>query len=242
MEPHPFDELPSLLFGELSFVDAARIDRHVARCASCREDLAAMAFASATLQDVARRQQEDGRRASDVIPDEAGQHTRPNAPEKSGTVVPLDHGRSRRGVRRWTGWVAGAAAAVVVGAVAFVAGQGTLPGQGGQETVVALSPLETGVSAAGEARMRVDGAVRTMTVSTPELRGDKSEFYEVWLLDPDQGRMVSLGVLPPGGVGDFTVSEEIASQYPTIDVSAEPADGDPTHSGQSVVRGRLEGV
>ncbi len=61
-------------------------------------------------------------------------------------------------------------------------------------------------------------------------------FYELWLLDLDQGRLVSLG--PVGPDGTFTVPTAVADgSWPTIDVSVEPADGDPAHSGDSVLRG-----
>lgn len=63
-------------------------------------------------------------------------------------------------------------------------------------------------------------------------------FYEVWLLDPGSGRLVALGVLDDDGRGRLTVPEGVAvGDYPAVDVSAEPDDGDPAHSGASVLRG-----
>ena len=49
--------------------------------------------------------------------------------------------------------------------------------------------------------------------------------------------MVSLGTLADGS-GSFTVPEGIdTTQYRTVDISDEPPDGNPAHSGISLVRG-----
>lgn len=65
-------------------------------------------------------------------------------------------------------------------------------------------------------------------------------YLEVWLLEPGSTRMVSLGALREGVPAAFTVPDGIlVSDYPTVDVSAEPLDDDPTHSGVSVARGEL---
>ncbi len=62
--------------------------------------------------------------------------------------------------------------------------------------------------------------------------------YEVWLFG-DGGRMVALGALQ-AGQGRFSVPAGIDTrEYRTIDISDEPADGNPAHSGVSVVRGTL---
>ena len=65
-------------------------------------------------------------------------------------------------------------------------------------------------------------------------------FKEVWLLAPDAQRMVSLGVMA-GDEAEFVLPGNLdVAQFPVVDVSDEPVDGDPTHSGDSVVRGTLE--
>lgn len=76
--------------------------------------------------------------------------------------------------------------------------------------------------------------LRVVSSDLPGIAGS----YEVWLLGAD-GRMVSLGVLTQGA-GTFTVPAGIStSQYGTVDVSDEPADGNPAHSKVSVLRGKL---
>lgn len=65
---------------------------------------------------------------------------------------------------------------------------------------------------------------------------------EVWLINVDGKRMVSLGLLAPGETGDFPVPERLLGQgYRIVDISDEPDDGDPLHSGQSLARGTIEG-
>nr|WP_275889305.1 anti-sigma factor [Nakamurella flavida] len=65
-----------------------------------------------------------------------------------------------------------------------------------------------------------------------------SDSYEVWLIGQDK-KMVSLGALHDGA-GTFTIPAGIDyTQFPVVDISAEPPDGVPTHSGDSLVRGTL---
>ena len=64
-------------------------------------------------------------------------------------------------------------------------------------------------------------------------------FYEVWLLDLDHGRLLSLGPVRPDGTYTLPVGTDVG-EYPTVDVSVEPDDGDPGHSGTSVLRGPVQ--
>ena len=52
--------------------------------------------------------------------------------------------------------------------------------------------------------------------------------------------MVPLGVLRPGEQTLELPSGLDLGEFPIVDVSVEPLDGDPTHSGVSVARGVLE--
>ena len=85
--------------------------------------------------------------------------------------------------------------------------------------------------------MTVDGE-RVLVLDVSGLsQGDG--VYEVWLLDSDAKRLVSLGLLD-GSTGRFVLPPEVdVSDFPVVDVSIEPVDGDPAHSGDSVVRGIL---
>ena len=62
--------------------------------------------------------------------------------------------------------------------------------------------------------------------------------YELWLLDSARGQM-SLGTFAPDPDGEATVAipmPVVPAAYTYLDVSREPRDGDPAHSGQSILR------
>ena len=62
---------------------------------------------------------------------------------------------------------------------------------------------------------------------------------EVWLIKADASGLVSIGLLD-GATGRFSIPDGLdLAQYPLVDVSAEPDNGDPAHSGDSIVRGEL---
>jgi Anti-sigma-K factor rskA len=64
-------------------------------------------------------------------------------------------------------------------------------------------------------------------------------FREVWLITADASALVSLGVLE-GREQTFAVPTGVdLHDYVLVDVSQEPEDGDPNHSGDSIVRGEL---
>lgn len=66
-----------------------------------------------------------------------------------------------------------------------------------------------------------------------------SGYLEVWLLDPDVTQLISLGPVRPDGRYEIPDGLNL-SELPVVDVSVEPIDGVPTHSGQSVLRGALD--
>ena len=60
----------------------------------------------------------------------------------------------------------------------------------------------------------------------------------MWLLDPSTGSLVDLGPLGADGTADLALPAGMEpGRWPVIDISAEPDDGDPSHSGDSVLRG-----
>lgn len=155
------------------------------------------------------------------------------------TVLPL-----RR--RRTSAWIASAAAAgVVVGGLGgvWVANRGD---DGPAPAVIAQANLEAlpGWDAVGTAEIEEDAdGRRVLVLSVDETggAGDTDGLREVWLLREDVSGLVSLGLLD-GAEGRFLVPAGIdLAEYPVVDVSREPADGDPAHSGDSIVRGVLAG-
>jgi anti-sigma-K factor RskA len=152
-----------------------------------------------------------------------------NEPAAEADVVPI---AGRR--RSWWLAVAAAAAVVAVGVTAALA----LGGDGDDTRVVSAVELERlGPSGSGRAELVDHDGSLQLRVDTSEL--DAGDGYlELWLIDPSVSRLVSLGPLRPDGVYDVPTGVDPA-EFPIVDVSVEPIDGDPTHSGQSVLRGQL---
>jgi anti-sigma factor RsiW len=135
--------------------------------------------------------------------------------------------RSRR-----AGWLLGAAAVLV--ALALVVGGLTI-GRDREQTVALGAPVAGGASA--EARMRGAGDDQVMTMTATGLpRPPAGAWYEVWLVG-DPGEEFPVGVLAPDGEGIWSLPAEVAARYRVIDVTLERADGDPSRSGRSVLRG-----
>lgn len=86
-------------------------------------------------------------------------------------------------------------------------------------------------------RAAVDGEVVLLDAELPALAD--GAFYEVWLLDAEVETLVSLGALRSGGILELPDDADL-SRTPLLDVSVEQPDGDPSHSGRSVLRGELE--
>jgi hypothetical protein len=63
-------------------------------------------------------------------------------------------------------------------------------------------------------------------------------FLEVWVIDAEVTKLVSLGPSRPDGTYDLPPGLD-PEDFPVVDVSVEPLDGDPAHSGDSVLRGEL---
>jgi hypothetical protein len=108
-------------------------------------------------------------------------------------------------------------------------------------TVVAATPLTALDSDAerGEASAVQTDDSFTIRVSASEL-GDEPGVHEVWLINVDGERMISIGLLASGDEGEFAVPMDLIDEgYRIVDISVEPDDGDPTHSGVSIARGEL---
>ena len=81
-----------------------------------------------------------------------------------------------------------------------------------------------------------DASLRLTVQDLPDTGG----YHEVWLIDLETGQMVSLGVVPGDGPASFAVPPGLdLSRYDVVDISDEPLNGDPTHSGVSLLRGTL---
>lgn len=158
---------------------------------------------------------------------------------------------ARRGL--WIlGVAAGTAAGIVIGAwtAASILGPAgppvTAPGTStptpsGPPAVLlaeaSLQPLASHSSSGDAVVERLADGSRQLVVRLPDeaLPG----FREVWVGSSDLSRMVSLGVLGDRS-GAFVLPSGLdLAQYPVVDVSREPYDGDPAHSADSIARGVL---
>ena len=170
--------------------------------------------------------------------------------EVSGTanaaVVDLD---SRR--RRFAPVLAAAAAALVL----VVAGAVIFANRSGNSTsVVATAELsydetfdELGVTAVAGAELveNDDGSaeIRIVEASLPSPTDERADL-ELWLIEPDAdgsvSDLVSLGLLDPAEPGVYKVPDGYDPRtFFVVDISVEPRDGQPAHSGRSILRGAL---
>ncbi len=243
--PHPdVDDLALAALGE-SLDDTARA--HIADCAECAAQIESFrgTIDLAGLSDYGRDAPAPGEHVWHAISDElgfAGGTATPDPPPAPPTPLSYRPTEASPGTR-WRRWVAPLAAAVVgiaVGAGAVILVQNrqdaVTPDATAPLTPVPDGPLPSSEGQLGTAELVTARSGQQVRVEATGLPAATSTAYEVWLFG-DDGRMVSLGTLAEG-TGSFTVPTGIDTQeYRTVDISDEPADGDPAHSGISVVRG-----
>ncbi len=164
--------------------------------------------------------------------------------EPTPAPTPIGAGRSRRRERPATGWLAAAAVAGIVvgsGVTALVTGRDEGPAPSPTVATVAaaqLDTLDTGRDLGTAQVVRSPSAV-SLSISTHDLTPEGG-YLEVWLINEDGKRMVSVGVLPGGGTRVFPISQALIDRgYTIVDISREAYDDDPAHSGVSLVRGTL---
>ncbi len=170
-------------------------------------------------------------------------------PERLADVVPIES------KRRFTPAVfVGAVAAAVVIVAGIVTGY-----LGGDDGAAVVANAELAYDAANfdelgaEAEARVslvedDGTFRIeideADLPTPS---DEPADLELWLIEPDaEGNvadLVSLGLVDPSDPASFEVPADYDPDvYFVVDISVEPRDGVPTHSGRSILRGPLQQI
>lgn len=165
------------------------------------------------------------------------------APAPGVPPVPAAEGRHRvprrgRGRRNVVFALIAAVAVVAVVAGTWVARELTRP----QVSIIAAAVLDgfpAHPGAEGEAVLEeADGHTRIVVNIDADLADDG--YREVWLLASDGSGLVSLGMLD-GRSGTFAIPAGVDLEvFSLVDVSQEETDGDPAHSGDSIVRGELE--
>jgi anti-sigma-K factor RskA len=214
-----FEELlGSYLLGELTVEEEHELERHLEECPKCRHEL-----------DRARQTHNRLR------------HLAANEPpaELKGQLLAQLRGETPGLSRAWWFWVSAAAALLVVAAL----GVGLLrvitgdPSSGVPLTATAEAP-----EAGGEVRVEEVGEnfqVELEVWDMPKLEED--EYYEMWYYAEDGGR-ISCGTFRAGPEGRTTVNltaPASAEDYPEIEITREPDDGDPSASGEEVLEGKL---
>jgi hypothetical protein len=131
----------------------------------------------------------------------------------------------------------GAAAAVLIAATTAAIVREDEPAPTAEE--VALDGLPDFADAAGSATVIVDGDARSVGVDLSGVEVPPGSHLELWLLDESVEQLVPLGRLSGAAPHDIPADVDLAVT-PIVDVSIEPDDGDPAHSGVSVVRGQIE--
>jgi hypothetical protein len=246
------DQLALLALGEPVTTDED--ERHLASCERCRAELAEMRrtvrIARSTIGEDSlevpseavwgRIQDELGMSPSSVEHgadlETVGDELPPAGTDAHEAVGRTPPRRAGRGIRRL--WTPAAAIAIVaaVGLGGWGLAQRLAPVSIAQASLSAFPdhPDATGTADVEEAR---DGS-RTL-VLTLEAGAPPDTYREVWLIRNDAAALISLGVLT-GDSGSFPIPAGVdLAEYSLVDVSVEPIDGDPQHSGDSIVRGEL---
>jgi hypothetical protein len=177
-------------------------------------------------------------------PPPAGLWSRIEAEVSEAEVGAAEVGDARRPARpaRWRpGPLLSVAAVVLVALLGAAIVAALVDGDDDVTAQVRLSPADLPAGrpdATGSARVLEEGGERRLAVEVSGLPRPDG-FYEVWLLGPGLDTFQAVGTTD--GSGEFLVPRNLdLDQYPIVDVSIEPLDGDPAHSGRSVLRGRFE--
>jgi anti-sigma-K factor RskA len=160
-------------------------------------------------------------------PTAGGGHPTVSEPTPLAEVVPLR--------RRLLPFGAVAAAVALVAGLAFVLSSGD-DGDGVIATA-RLDPLQGSGTAVAE--LREAGSGLQLELQLTDVGDPEDRYLEVWLLRSDVSGLVSLGPVTSGGVYELPPGLD-PGEFPVVDVSFEPLDGDPTHSGDSVLRGAFD--
>jgi hypothetical protein len=156
------------------------------------------------------------------------------APEASADVVEL----AARSPRTYV-WLVGVAAVLLL----LVLGGWLLTAEADDDVIgrTDLQALDETGAVVGDARLIDDDGELRLQIDTEPIEPGEDGYLEVWVIDPDITELVSLGPVRPDGSYDLPPGID-PEQFPIVDISREPLNGDPTHSGDSVVQGQLQFV
>ncbi|MCB0872729.1 MAG: anti-sigma factor [Thermoleophilia bacterium] len=215
-------------------------DAHLAACERCAASLAELRRAAGFLRapDLPGPWDRPSDEVWDRVRDTIGATPEePHAEVESATAdVTVLGDRRRRLVT-----VAAAAACALVG---LAVGRWIVPS--GSEVPAPTVAATTSLASLDGSRTLGAAELLESTGATPEIMVSTGRFahgsgyVEVWLINTDGTRMVSLGVLGDDDRGTFPVPQTLLDRgYRIVDISRERFDDDPAHSGDSVMRGTL---
>ena len=210
------------VLGELSAEEERELERHLAGCSECQDELARARQIHVLLRELA-----------------AGGPP----PELKARVLGRARGempaRSRGG---WRLWVPAAAALLLAAILGMWLLQPIIRDSSGE---VALTATALAPGASGDLRGEKIGQNLQIELEVQELpRLSKDEYYEMWYAREDGGR-ISCGTFrtQPEGKTTVTLTAPVSAvSYPIIEVTREPDDGDPGSSGEKVLVGDLRSL
>jgi Anti-sigma-K factor rskA len=231
--PHPSPDQLALAALPAEPVEPEVAD-HLHTCRTCRAKVASLRHTV----DIARDGTTDP--ATDPGPPPRVWHTIiAELDDELGAPPPMPRARWRRLLVPAAATAASLAAGLILGLAASSPAPVTL-------AQIPLTPLAPGDPAtSGTANVVEYGSVRRVVIEVTEpARGTAGEYLEAWLMDTDGRQLYSLGTLTPEPDdtrfhGTFRLPPDLQlTTFDTVDVSAERFDGNPTHSGASLLRGR----
>lgn len=230
---------------DAALVADPEVDDHARSCAVCRRELDELRALVATASDTsALPVAPPPQQVWDAVAAELADDV-PASTFDPGPPAAVEHGppgrRADAGSRRRL-WSVAAAAAVLLAVGAGTLGWvvGSRQDGGAELASTRLLALDTQAVHGSASVREVDGR-RVLEVTTDGVAQPDEGFLEVWLLDETASRLVPLGVLDASR-GSFALPAGLdLAEFPVVDVSDEPLDGDPAHSGDSLVRGTLGG-
>jgi anti-sigma-K factor RskA len=232
MGAEPREEISSYLLGELDAQATGAFEARLAEDAELREEVERLRPLVAELEALPGETWEPAEPPPLALPGEAAAPDAPAAPTRESwwrralTLRPLP--------------AAGLAAVLLAVGI----GIGALLNSSASSTEatqaqLTLSRFDDGPAAANGQVLVADSGDRA-TVDVSGLRPTGADdFYELWLLD-ENGEMIAVGAFQVGedGRADVQLPLPVApSRYQYFDVSLQRDNGDPSHSGISVLRG-----
>lgn len=104
------------------------------------------------------------------------------------------------------------------------------------ETSLTDDGLEVSTPATAQAFYACDDGVCSIEIDLTAVPEAQDGVLELWASNADITELHSLGTITQSGT--FELPEGVGwKDFPIVDISVEPTDGDPAHSGQSVLRG-----